>query len=134
MFEEEVDGTPRPCDHPIRWYHRLAAWAHNLTETIPYEQWNWFHNHLFPSWVCESYERVVFDFPCWQCEGDRVRDYGATVKSDYDVIAKFPTRDFGQVICTPADESPLPDEDDNECPADSGGHCCGCLKCNGYCP
>jgi len=47
------------------------------------------HDRL-PGVVCEAYERVGFGFPCHQCEEDRSREYGATVKTDEDVIARFP--------------------------------------------
>ncbi len=99
IFETEIDGTPRPCDHELRWYHRLASWAHQRIEGMPLaERQNW-HDKL-PDWVCEAYERVSFDFPCWKCEADRYREYGATTKTDDDVRARFPL--------------PWPDEDDDD--------------------
>lgn len=89
MFETEVDGSPRPCDHPLRWYHRLAHWAHDRIEAMTFVDRQKWHDRL-PDWVCEAYERIEFDFPCRQCEDDRYREYGATIKSDADVIARFP--------------------------------------------
>lgn len=89
MFEDDSDGNGVPCDHPIRWYHRLAAWAHNRIEQYPFLDRQVIHDRL-PHWVCEGYERVMFDFPCWKCEADRDREYGATTKTDEDVIARWP--------------------------------------------
>jgi|GEM_PF-3102804 len=49
---------------------------------------------LLPDWACEAYERVAFDFPCWACDEDRYREYGATTKTDDDVRARWqPPRD-----------------------------------------
>lgn len=92
MFETEVDGTPRSCNHAIRWYHRLASWAHERIETMIFVDRQKCHDRL-PQWVCEAYERVAFDFPCWACEADREREYGVTTKSDADVVAHFPDPD-----------------------------------------
>lgn len=89
MFEDEVDGSPRPCEHPLRWYHGLAHWAHERVERMTFIDRQKWHDRL-PTWVCEAYERVEFDFPCFSCEADRDREYGATTKSDADVIARFP--------------------------------------------
>lgn len=114
MFEDEADGTPRPCDHPIRWYHRLAAWAHARIEALPtaLDRVN-LHDRL-PSWVCEAYERVAFDYPCWACEADRCREYGATIKTDADVVAKWRPR-FAPGFLRGDGESPVMDD-----PTDQG--------------
>ncbi len=89
MFEDDVDGNGVPCEHLLRWYYRLAAWAHTRVERMPFQDRMKWHDRL-PDWVCEAYERVAFNYPCHQCEGDRSREYGATFKTDADVIATFP--------------------------------------------
>jgi hypothetical protein len=85
MFEDDLDGNPIPCDHPIWWYQRLAALAHRIFE---YADPINFHDRM-PDWVCEAYERIVFDYPCRQCEMDRNREYGILYKTDADVIDRL---------------------------------------------
>ncbi len=77
---EDASGHPIPCDHPIRWFHRLAAWVHQRVESEPYERFEEDHT-ILPDWVCEAYERIKFGFPCRQCEDDRYRE-AATVHAD----------------------------------------------------
>lgn len=109
MFETEVDDTPRPCNHELRWYHRLAAWAHDRIEALPFLDRERLHTGL-ARWVCESYERVRFDFPCWACEADRYREYGATTKTDADVIARMRTG-----IMARLPEMPCPHTEGGDC-------------------
>ncbi len=89
MFEEDYDGNGLPCDCPMFWWNRLAAWAHDRIEDMTFIDREKWHDRL-PDWVCESHERIRFQYPCRKCEDDRYREYGATTKSDADVIARFP--------------------------------------------
>lgn len=145
MFETDVDGTPIPCDHPIRWYHKLAAWVHERIEELPFLDRQRLHRGL-AAWVCEAYERVSFGFPCWQCESDRTREYGATTKSDADVTERLrpgimgalDPGSFGYLTNSPDVEPGDPfaydEDDDRPCPGGCGGRdCCGGHECNGDC-
>lgn len=91
-----MDGEPLGCDHPIRWFHRVAAWSHERIERMTFIDREKWHRRL-PDWVCEAYERIEFGYPCWVCVADREREYGATIKTDDDVRAKFPCPGCGEV-------------------------------------
>lgn len=91
MFEDDIDGNPIPCEHPLRWFHRLAAWAHERIEDMAFLDRQKWHDRL-PDWVCEAHERVAFDYPCRQCEADRSREYGATTADDAAVTERFRMR------------------------------------------
>ena len=86
---EDIEGNPIPCDHPIRWFHRLAAWVHRRIEgKTCIEQFEAAHTAL-PDWVCEAYERIEFGFPCRQCEDDRYREAKVIYPDDDSMIARF---------------------------------------------
>ena len=85
---EDLDGNPIPCDHPIRWFHRLAHWAHARIENMPPDKWQAAHEAL-PDWVCEAHERIEFGFPCRQCEDDRYREAQVVYPDDASVIQRF---------------------------------------------
>lgn len=89
MFEDNFDGEGVPCDHPLKWFHRVAHWAHARIESLTFFDRQKWHDRQ-PDWVCEAYDRIEFSFPCRQCDEDRSREYGALIKSDEDVIARWP--------------------------------------------